>query len=55
MTTMTRDSEIDAEDMKKKLKMGECLLVAQEGKEKSDLWKTFDYWRSRKKGHRSKH
>lgn len=28
--------------MKKKLEMGECLLVAQEGNRKSDVWKTFD-------------
>ena len=27
--------------MKNKLETGECLLVAQEGKGKSDLWKTF--------------
>lgn len=30
------------QDVKKKRKTGECLLVAQEGKGKSDLWKTFD-------------
>lgn len=27
--------------MKNKLETGECLPVAQEGKGKSDLWKTF--------------
>jgi hypothetical protein len=33
---------MDEENMKKKLETGKCLLVAQEGKGKSDLWKTFD-------------
>ena len=29
------------EEVKKKLETGDCLLVAQEGKGNSDLWKTF--------------
>ena len=31
-------SKMDAEDLKMKLEMGECLLVAQEGKGKLDVW-----------------
>jgi hypothetical protein len=44
---------MDAEDMTNKLEMGECLLIAQEVKGKSDVWNTFvhlsccgKYWRS---------
>lgn len=36
------DSKMDEYEVKNKLKMAECSLVAQEGKGKSDLWKTFD-------------
>ena len=39
---MTHGRKMDAEDVKKKLKTGECLLVAQEGKGKADLRRTFD-------------
>jgi hypothetical protein len=34
---------MEVENIKNKLKMGKCLLVTQEGKGKSDLWKTFDF------------
>jgi hypothetical protein len=40
---------MDGEDVKKKLETGKCFLVAQEGNGKSSLWKTFDYWISRKR------
>ena len=40
--TVTRDSKMDAEHVKQTLEIGKCLLGAQEGKWKSDLWKTFD-------------
>ena len=51
---------MDAEDVKKKLELGGCLLVAQEGKGKSELWKTFDLVAEttgdqEKGGYKSKH
>jgi hypothetical protein len=33
---------MDAEDLTNKLETGECLLVSQEMKGKSDVWNKFD-------------
>ena len=42
LTTLTRDSKMDADDVTNKLETGDCLLVVQEVKGKSDVWNICD-------------